>query len=281
MIRIITILFLLGCGVAYGQIYYEIDKECFNLRDINVSYPDKNILCNLNFGEERKISTQVIKNYLSKENWDKLPSTSSFVVVKRKGVLVKEDDLKNLFMGYLGKKFPDLTFEIVKVSTGVGITASAIEDISISFPDKPFGTVYVDLSNGIKNYKVYAYIKAFSRGYISDSKIEKGESVLGKIKEVQVEVTNLKDDLFLNNFDAIAIQPIPKNRVITLKMVRQMPEKMKGEKVKVIYNNGTIVLEFEAVLMDDAYKGGRVSVKNLSSDKVLTGIYREGIVYLE
>lgn len=66
------------------------------------------------------------------------------------------------------------------MSTGVGITASAIEDISISFPDKPFGTVYVDLSNGIKNYKVYAYIKAFSRGYISDSKIEKGSRCWGR-----------------------------------------------------------------------------------------------------
>ncbi|MGC9061202.1 flagella basal body P-ring formation protein FlgA [Calditerrivibrio sp.] len=280
MIKIISILFLLVCGVAYGQIYYEIDKECFNLRDINVSYPDKNILCNLNFGDERKISTQVIKNYINKEEWGKF-STSSFIVVKRKGVLVGEDDLKDLFLSYLGKKFPNLTFEIVKISTGTSITASALGDIRISFPDKPFGTVYVDLSNGIKSYKVYAYIKVFSKGYISESKIDKGEKVNGKVKEAQVEITNLKDELFLNDFDAIATQPIPKNRVITLKMLRHMPEKLKGEKVKVIYNNGTIVLEFEAVLMDDAYKGGRVSVKNLSSDKVLTGIYREGIVYLE
>lgn len=278
MFRLIVV-FLLLFGIAHAEIQFEIEKECFNLKDINSSYPDKNLICGMNFGEERKVSLQVIRGYLSKEQANSLPS-SNFILVKRKGVEVGEAILKDMIIQELGKKFPSMKFEVVKINVGGKVTASKIENIKLNLPDKPYGTTYIEVDNGVKKYNVYAYIKAFSKGFVAEERINKGESLAGKVKEVEVDITNLKDDLFLNDFGAVAIQNIPKNRVITNKMVKQMPEKLKGEKVKVIYKSDNIVLEFDGVMMEDAYQNQRVSVKNTVSDKVLTGVYRNGMVYI-
>lgn len=278
MLRFLVIFFLFF-GSAYAGIQFEIEKECFNLKDINQSYPDKNLLCGLNFGEERKVSLQLIKGYLSKEQTDSLPS-SNFIMVKRKGVEVGEPILKEMIVQELGKKFPSGKFEVVKINVGGRLTASKIESIKLNLPDKPYGTTYIEVDNGVKKYNVYAYIKAFSKGFVAEERINKGESLVGKIKEVEVDVTNLKDELFLNEFGAVAIQNIPKNRVITNKMVKQMPEKLKGDKVKVVYKSDNIMLEFDGVIMEDAYQNQRVSVKNTVSDKILTGVYRNGMVYV-
>lgn len=278
MLKLFVILFLF-LGSAYAGIQFEIEKECFNLKDINPSYPDRNLLCGLNFGDERKVSLQVIKGYLTKEQINSLPS-SNFILVKRRGVEVGEAVLKDMIIQELGKKFPSMRFEIVKINMGGRVAASKVESIRLNLPERPYGTTYIEIDNGIKKYNLYAYIKAFSKGFVSEERINKGESLTGKIKEVEVDVTNLKDELFLNEFGAVAIQNIPKNRVITNKMVKQMPEKLKGDKVKVIYKSDNIVLEFDGVMMDDAYQNQKVSVKNSVSDKVLTGVYRDGMVYV-
>jgi flagella basal body P-ring formation protein FlgA len=280
MNKFLFVVVFLWVKVVFASIEIEIDKGCFNLRDVNLSFPNKDIVCNLNYAEERKVSIQLIKSYLSKDQAKDLPS-SSFIIVKRKGVDINEDLLKDMVVNILGKKFPSLRFEIVKINSGNRITASNKNDIEISFSDKYFGSVYLDIKNGVKSYNVYAYIKAYAKGFVSTERIEKGDIVGDKIKEADVEITNLKDDLFLNNFSAVANQNIPKNRVITMKMIKSMPSKTKGEKVKVVYKNDNIILEFEGVLMEDAHQNQKVSIKNSSSDKVLTGVYKDGNVFVE
>jgi len=82
-----------------------------------------------------------------------------------------------------------------------------------------------------------------------------------KISQKEMEITNLKETPYMNNYNAIAIQNIPKNRAITIKMVKGMPDKTKGENVKIIYKNGDIILETEGVMMEDAYPNMSVQVK--------------------
>lgn len=259
---------------------YTINKGCFNLQDINRQFIDKDISCNINYAEERKISLNLIKSYLPKAYHSMLPDTN-FIVVKREGVEITEDDLRKDILTLLAKDYPDTRFEVVKLIRGVKITAAKKDTVSIKLPEHPIGTSYLIVNNGIKDYNVYAYIKGYKKMYVSTDMIKKGDVINDKIIQKEVEITNLKETPYENNYNAIAIQNIPKNRVITLKMVKGMPEKTKGEGVKIVYKNGDIALETEGVMMEDAYSGALVQVKNPSSEKILTGVYKDGSVFVK
>ncbi|MCX8084649.1 MAG: flagella basal body P-ring formation protein FlgA [Calditerrivibrio sp.] len=274
--RWFLLLFMIFSLDLFADSIYQIDKGCFNLRDIDSNWPDKNILCELNFGEERKISASLLKQYLPKNEHDKI-SNINFIMIRRKGVEISEDHLKMLLEDRLRKKFPDYRIEVVKLNSGVKIFAKDKDELVIELPEKGFGALYVTVNNGVKSYKVYSYIRAYTKGYISTDKISKDEDISEKIKLVDVEVSN-NDDLYQNDFKAVANQNIPKNRIITKKMLRAMPDKSKGDKVMIVYNNGLIHLESEGILLENAYNNQKVSVKSVLSEKTLYGIFQNGVV---
>lgn len=271
-------IFLLSFLEAFCYIY-EIDNDCFNLKDIDTSFFDKKIVCKLNFGEERKISTNLIKGMLPKSEHFKIPE-DNFIIVKRKGVNLTNEDLKELLAEELKKISPDIRFEIVKLNSGIQIAAEDKRKISIKIPEDHIGTTYFIVNNGVRDYNIFAYIKGYKKGYVSTEKIKKGDSLSSKTSITEVDITNLKEDLPDNIENFVAAQNIPKNRVISRKMVVNLPERLKGNKVKVVYQSDTIRLETEGIMLEDARNNSVVKVKNASSDKILIGIYKDGNVYV-
>jgi len=163
--------FLCLNGVLFAS-SYTINKGCFNLQDINKQFIDKDISCNINYAEERKISINLIKSYLPKAYHGMLPDTN-FIVVKREGVEITDDDLKKDILTILEKDYPDTRFEVVKLIRGVKITAAKKDAVSIKLPEHPIGTSYLTVNNGIKDYNVYAYIKGYKKVYVSTEMIKK------------------------------------------------------------------------------------------------------------
>ncbi|MEF3254016.1 MAG: flagellar basal body P-ring formation chaperone FlgA [Deferribacterales bacterium] len=277
--HLFLVFWLLFCSYGFTAVY-QIEGDCFNLKDIDVSLYDKNILCKLNFGEERKVSTNVIKSMLTKGEQHKIPDTQ-FVVVKRKGVLLNDEELKGRIISELNKIDPSVRYEIMKINIGVSIYVRDKDEFSLKIPDQPLGSVYIALDNGFKKYNIYTYIKGFKKGFIAKESIKRGELVNDNIVEAEVDITNLKEVLFDNSSIVKANQNIPKNRIITQKMVVSAPVKMKGEKVKVIYNSGVVRLETEAILLEDAYDNSIVRAKNINSGKTISGVFKNGIIYIE
>ncbi|MCA1932398.1 MAG: flagellar basal body P-ring formation chaperone FlgA [Calditerrivibrio sp.] len=278
--RVILIfsIFLLSFLEAFCSIY-EIDRDCFSLKDIDSSFIDRKIVCKLNFGEERKVSINLIKGMLPKSEHSKIPD-ETFIIVKRRGVVLTNEDLKELLSEELKKISSDIRFEIVKLNSGVQVVAEEKDKLSVKLPENYMGTTYFTVNNGVRDYNVFAYIKGYKKVYVSSEKIKKGEPLTEKTVLKEIDITNVKEDLLDSVEHLVANQNIPKNRIISRKIVTDVPEKSKGDRVKIVYQSDTIRLETEGIILEDAHNNSIVKVKNVNSDKILLGKYKDGKVYV-
>ncbi|MCA1928043.1 MAG: flagellar basal body P-ring formation chaperone FlgA [Calditerrivibrio sp.] len=278
--RVILIfsIFLLSFLEAFCSIY-EIDRDCFSLKDIDSSFIDRKIFCKLNFGEERKVSINLIKGMLPKSEHSKIPD-ETFIIVKRRGVVLTNEDLKELLSEELKKISSDIRFEIVKLNSGVQVVAEEKDKLSVKLPENYMGTTYFTVNNGVRDYNVFAYIKGYKKVYVSSEKIKKGEPLTEKTVLKEIDITNVKEDLLDSVEHLVANQNIPKNRIISRKIVTDVPEKSKGDRVKIVYQSDTIRLETEGIILEDAHNNSIVKVKNVNSDKILLGKYKDGKVYV-
>ncbi|MGA1863331.1 flagellar basal body P-ring formation chaperone FlgA [Deferribacter thermophilus] len=279
---ITLILLLLVTFVSYAA-EITINRDC--LYDSDLFYDGKKdvFLCGFIPGE-KKIIHQTLLNKLYEKGYNQLKfGNDGIITVLRKGLKIDENTIKNEITNLYKNKYPDVEIEIKRVTAPKDILYSKDKGYKFNFlNDDHFGSVYFNLSTFYKNYKIYAYVRGFKEVYISKVRIKKGETIRDKVYKKKVDISQIKGGLHFDIKDKIAKRTIPKNRVITMDLIKNKPDAFKGEPVKLIYQSKYIFVEAKGVLKEDAYKGDMVEVINPTSNKTIMAKYLgNGIVIIK
>lgn len=270
MARIFCILiFLLFSSNVFAVKVLTISDSCIRLNDLYPGLSARDIVCNLNFGDERRISKERIKNILSIEGVNPENSVIESFRVTRYGKIVTDTDLKVRIFTILKAKYPAHRIEIIKFKKHNDIFTDAEGFLDISIAGSNFGSLYVNVSNGIKNYRVYLYAKAYLPVYITTDKVKKGELFFSNIEKKEMDVTSIRHRIIQNPKEYIARRNIPSNKIITSNYVVPKPINFAGDHVSLIYKTKTISIATAGVLEENAYIGKRVQVKNIKSGQII------------
>ncbi|MDY6821783.1 MAG: flagellar basal body P-ring formation chaperone FlgA [Deferribacterota bacterium] len=271
-IMLLLIIILLNSNLYAKEI--KIKGDTLFLEDIIGAKIREPIITNLNFGERTFVPKERIRSILYRLNLlDKFKEYVKDYTVVREGTLLTEKELKKSLIEWLGKNYPNFDFEVERISYNNNIFYQDKDNISFDISSKPFGSTYIDIGNGYKKYSVYAYIKAFKDVYVAKKDIRRGSTLEGNVIREKVDVTNKYDDL-VNDIDGlIARTTIRKGKPITDVYVEEKPALKRGASVKIRYKGDYVLVESKGVLREDAFVGKYVRVKNITSNKVLTGKY--------
>lgn len=252
----------------------EIDSGCVYLDQISEDFPHKPVLCGLDYNEESTIHISKVAQ-VSGIDINTLKSKIPFkIYVKRKGVLIKEDEILAKLNDELSKRYPGYRFVIRKINYNRQIYTDSKGNFEVKLKDFPSGSSNIYVSNGVKSYRFYSYIEVYKEGYIAIDKIKKDEPLSGKYKKEFVNITNLRDKLAENLEDKLANSTILRGRPITENDIYKEPDIFKGERLKIAYIDEVITVTTVGEAQEDAYVGKKFQVKNLSSGKILTAIYK-------
>ncbi|KAA0258767.1 flagellar basal body P-ring formation protein FlgA [Deferribacter autotrophicus] len=267
------IIFLYGSIVFGSEIV--IDRDCLLYSDLFVNGDNSKLTCNFAPGDEKILQYSVLQKIL-KQNPGLKPKLNSIkkIVVKRKGKLVTEEIVQQLIANLYRKSFPDIEISIEKISMNKGIYFANINDLRLNFMNNDrLGSVYYLLSNGYKNYRIYAYVKGYKEVFVSKERIKKNEPISNKVVKKRVEITRLLGEPVMDIDEYIASRTIPTNRIVTDKYVIKKPDAFKGDYVKLIYKSASIIAVTKGILEQNAYIGNVVKVKNPSSGKFVIAKY--------
>ncbi len=145
--------------------------------------------------------------------------------------------------------------------------------MNISCDTSKLGGGYAQIKLDNNKYQIYYYVKGFKDAYVTTERIKAGDSLAGKVKKVSVEVTNLKSEIIDNAESLASSKAVPAGKVITADIVQEKPALKKGEAVKIIVSNGILHIETHGVVEENAMPGKQVLVRNLTSQKIISGSY--------
>lgn len=263
-----TLLILITfCSFAFSNVI--IDRECVYGDDISSTLPHVKIACGFGFNEEKVIPASLILQKTSLKSVDIKPLTK----VRRQGVLLGENDIKEALKELLSK-YKEIEFVIKKINYNKNIYVRSKGEFSLDIPKKNYGSINIILNNGQKSYLIYAYIEAFKEGYVADKKISSGEEIKNSVRKTKINITNLRDELVTDIGKFSAKKRISPNRPITMSDVYLTYDIKKGDIIKILYISDTIKVETMGESLEDGYKGKKIRIKNLTSGKIITAVYR-------
>lgn len=149
--------------------------------------------------------------------------------------------------------------------------------------------VKVLLQNGsgeIRNISTSVDISFFEKVLVSKGRIKSRESLSRNDFTIErVEVGNLIGEP-ISDFATLegmrASKTIQRGKALTEEMIEPIPVIKRGERVKLIYESGSLRVEAYGIARKDAVKGEMVEVKNTDSGKKIFGrAVSEGIVLVE
>lgn len=271
MIRLIVILFITYSIGFAGSL--TIDTECVYLDQIDKMFEHKPVYCGLDYNESTNIYLPIIAqqtNYDIKLLRQKFPEKIS---ITRKGVPIEEKEILQKLKNELNR-FEDLKFNVKKINYNKTIFASAKGKFQVSVKEIPFGSTNVYINNGQREYRIYAYIEVYKKGFIATSKIEKGSEFKNNYTEQFINITNIRDMLADDLDEKLAKSTIFGGRPILEKNTYKKPNIFKGEKVKILFKDKFIAVTTIGEVLEDSYVGEKMQVKNLDSGEILTAVYK-------
>jgi flagella basal body P-ring formation protein FlgA len=269
---IITITFLCVTFAEAEDIY--IKEDTLFLEQIIGAKIEEPVLSGLNIGDRVLLPKERVRSILYRLNLlDKYGEYVKDYTVIRQGQLLREEDIKELILSSLRKKFPDLTFKVEKISYNNNIYYQDKRDVKIKFPKLTFGSVYFDISNGSKTYNIYAYIRAFKDTIVAKTNISNNMPLEGNVEVSEAEVTDNYNNLVKGVDNLITKKTIKKGEPILNQYTREKPELRSNSSVRLLYRGKYITVETTGVLKNDAYLNKAVKVENPTSRKIISAIY--------
>lgn len=260
---------------VYAAKNVQITEECVYLDEITApSIPRTKVMCGIAPGESRNFSKDAIVNYLARSGIK--ATVLNDVTVSRKGEKLSEEEIVSRITSEYEKAYPGIHIKIDQLRLPKEIYAEKESDFSVKIDTSKFGANYAEIHNGLKRSSVYVYIKAFRQGYVSTERIKTGERPESKIRPQLIEVTNLRSSLITDPKGLIAEKMIPQGKPITEDLVSTEPALKKGDKVRIVYDDGNLKIETAGVAETDAFVGKPVQVRNVASQKVITANYAGG-----
>ncbi len=266
-----AILILLSSNV-YAEKELTITEECVYLDELTApNIPHKKVTCGFAPGESKFFPKDVIENYLRREGIN--AKVLKDVLVTRQGEKLSHDDIIKATEEAYKKAYPDVTVKVEQIRSSREFFAEKTENFSIDVDTSKFGSTYVTINNGIKNFQIYLYVRAYREGYIASERIKTGEVIENKVRKELIEVTNGRSNVVTNISGIIAAKGISQGKPITLDLVQDKPSLSKGETVQLVFDNGVIKIETTGIIEEDAFVGKLIQVRNAVSQKIITAKY--------
>ncbi|MCB4203372.1 flagellar basal body P-ring formation chaperone FlgA [Deferribacterales bacterium Es71-Z0220] len=271
MVRLILIVLLTYSLSFAGTL--TVDTDCVYLDEIDKMFEHKPAYCGLEYNESVNIYLTKIAqltNYDIKLLRQKFPEK---IVVTRKGVPIEEKEIFQKLISELNR-FEGLKFKVKKINYNKTIFASAKGEFQVRVKEIPFGSTDVYINNGQREYRIYAYVETYKKGFVATSKIDKGAEFKNNYTEQLVNITNIRDMLADDLDEKLAKSTIYTGKPILEKNTYRKPDIFKGEKVKILFRDKFIAVATVGEVLENSYIGEKLQVKNLDSGKILTAVYK-------
>lgn len=268
-----TILILLiSAAFAFAQKYVTITEDCVYLDELTASHiPHNKVECGIKAGSEKIIAKDIIQSHL--DNAGIKGTVLNDVLVSRQWEKLSYEKISEYIENEYKKTYPDMKIVVDQLRISEDIYDNPDIKMNISCDTSKLGGGYAQLKLGNSKYQIYYYVKGYKDAYVTTERIKAGDSLAGKVKKVSVEVTNLKNEITDNAESLAASRAVPAGKVITADIVQEKPALKKGEAVKIIVSNGILHIETQGVVEENAMHGKQVLVRNLTSQKVISGSY--------
>lgn len=263
---------LLSTGFAFAQKYVTITEDCVYLDELTASHiPHNKVECGIKAGSEKLITKDVIQSHLDSTGIK--GTVLNDVLVAREWEKLSYEKVSEYIKNEYKKAYPDMKIVVDQLRISEDIYDNPDIKMNISCDTSKLGGGYAQVRLGNNKYQIYYYVKGYKDAYVTTERIKAGDSLAGKIKKVNVEVTNLKNELVDNAESLAASRAVPAGKVITADIVQEKPALKKGEAVKIVVSNGILHIETQGVVEENAMPGKQVLVRNLTSQKVISGSY--------
>lgn len=269
---LIILMLLLSTGFAFAQKYVTITEDCVYLDELTASHiPHNKVECGIKAGSEKLITKDVIQSHLDSTGIK--GTVLNDVLVAREWEKLSYEKVSEYIKNEYKKAYPDMKIVVDQLRISEDIYDNPDIKMNISCDTSKLGGGYAQVRLGNNKYQIYYYVKGYKDAYVTTERIKAGDSLAGKIKKVNVEVTNLKNELVDNAESLAASRAVPAGKVITADIVQEKPALKKGEAVKIVVSNGILHIETQGVVEENAMPGKQVLVRNLTSQKVISGSY--------
>lgn len=269
---LIILMLLLSTGFAFAQKHITINEDCVYLDELTASYiPHNKVECGIKAGSEKLITKEVIQYYLNSAGIK--GTVLNDVLVTREWEKLSYEKVAEHIANEYKKAYPDMKIVVDQLRIAEDLYDIPDMKINISCDTSKLGGGYAQIKLGNNKYQIYYYVKGYKDAYVTTERIKAGDSLAGKVKKVNVEVTNIKSELIDNAESLAASRAVPAGKVVTADIVQEKPALKKGEAVKIVVSNGILHIETQGVVEENAMPGKQVLVRNLASQKVISGSY--------
>lgn len=278
---LIILMLLISATYTFAQKQITITEECVYLDELTASHiPHNKVECGFVAGSEKLIKKDVIQSHLNQAGIN--GTVLNDVLVSRQWEKLSYEKVAKYIEDEYKKAYPDMSIVVDQVRIPDNLYDSPDAKMNIICDTSKLGGSYAQIRYGNEKYQIYYYIKGYKDAYVTTERVKAGDSLAGKFKKEKVEITNLKNNIVDNPAEMAASRAVPAGKVITSDIVQERPALKKGEAVKIVVSNGVLRIETQGVVEENAMPGKQVLVRNLTSQKVISGNYiGNGIVQAE
>ena len=278
---IITTIILFSFSYAFAQKEITINEECVYLDELTASHVSHNkVQCGITAGSKVTISKDIIQQHINEAGIN--GTVISDVIVFRQWEKLSYDKVAKLIKDEYAAEYPDMEISIEQIRIPDNLYDINDGRLQISCDTTKLGAAYAEARIENSKYQIYYYVKGYKEAYVTKERVKAGESLAGKVIKEKVDVTNIKYELVTDAESMAASRAMPAGKILTTDLVSTRPALKKGEAVKIIVSNGTLHIETQGVVEENAMPGKKVLVRNIASQKVITADYLgNGIVKAE
>lgn len=278
---IITTLILFSFSYAFAQKEITINEECVYLDELTASHvPHNKVQCGITAGSKVTVSKDIIQQHINEAGIN--GTVIADVVVFRQWEKLSYDKVAELIKNEYAAAYPDVEISIEQIRIPDNLYDINDGRLQISCDTTKLGAAYAEARIENSKYQIYYYVKGYKEAYVTKERVKAGDSLAGKVTKEKVDVTNIKYELVTDAESMAASRAMPAGKILTTDLVSTRPALKKGEAVKIIVSNGTLHIETQGVVEENAMPGKKVLVRNIASQKVITADYLgNGIVKAE
>lgn len=278
---IITTLILFSFSYAFAQKEITINEECVYLDELTASHvPHNKVQCGITAGSKVTVSKDIIQQHINEAGIN--GTVIADVVVFRQWEKLSYDKVAELIKNEYAAAYPDVEISIEQIRIPDNLYDINDGRLQISCDTTKLGAAYAEARIENSKYQIYYYVKGYKEAYVTKERVKAGDSLAGKVIKEKVDVTNIKSELVTDAESMAANRAMPAGKILTTDLVSTRPALKKGEAVKIIVSNGTLHIETQGVVEENAMPGKKVLVRNTASQKVITADYLgNGIVKAE
>ena len=236
--------------------------------------------CGITAGSKVTVSKDIIQQHINEAGIN--GTVISDIIVFRQWEKLSYDKVAELIKNEYAAAYPDVEISIEQIRIPDNLYDINDGRLQISCDTTKLGAAYAEARIENSKYQIYYYVKGYKEAYVTKERVKAGDSLAGKVIKEKVDVTNIKSELVTDAESMAANRAMPAGKILTTDLVSTRPALKKGEAVKIIVSNGTLHIETQGVVEENAMPGKKVLVRNIASQKVITADYLgNGIVKAE